>query len=175
MLDFLMKIINLISGDLMSDEKFKKSKVADNNIKLKQKNLISNKSKSRALIKSVLQKLLIITVVILALFTIDVVAAFGRFEINRSRSSYMKAIQDPNTLTIVYRPDCGRCKRVLPTLLMKKAFSRGKEYFIDARTLTPEQKRNLGETSTPAFVYKGEALQTIDEEAINSIWDESHK
>lgn len=140
-----------------------------------QKIQLSKKRTLNPIKNKIILGVLIVLATLIGILVIDFTVAFGRFEVDRYKSSYSKSISDPNTLTIVYRPDCERCRRVLPSLFLRKAFSSGKEYILDARTLTPEQKQNLGERSTPTFVYKNQSVGTVDESTIYDIWDRSHK
>lgn len=124
--------------------------------------------------KKLVLSLAIAVGVITSILMLDVIIAWGRFELDKSQSTVEKALNDPDTLTIIYRPDCGRCRQVLPDLFMRHALSKGREYVLDARKLTPEQKRELGELSTPTFAYKGEGVQTTDNDEIEGIWQKSH-
>lgn len=124
--------------------------------------------------KKLVLSLAIAVGVITSILMLDVIIAWGRFELDKRQSTVEKALNDPDTLTIIYRPDCGRCRQVLPDLFMRHALSKGREYVLDARKLTPEQKRDLGELSTPTFAYKGEAVQTTNNDEIEGIWQKSH-
>lgn len=124
--------------------------------------------------KKLVLRLAIAFGVITSILILDVIIAWGRFESDKRQSTVDKSLNDPDTLTIIYRPDCGRCRQVLPDLFMRHALSKGREYVLDARKLTPEQKRELGELSTPTFAYKGEAVQTTDNDEIEGIWQKSH-
>lgn len=124
--------------------------------------------------KKLVLSLAIAVGVIASILMLDVIIAWGRFELDKRQSTVEKALNDPDTLTIIYRPDCGRCRQVLPDLFMRHALSKGREYVLDARKLTPEQKRELGELSTPTFAYKGEGVQTTDNDEIEGIWQKSH-
>lgn len=124
--------------------------------------------------KKLVLRLAIAFGVITSILMLDVIIAWGRFESDKRQSTVDKSLNDPDTLTIIYRPDCGRCRQVLPDLFMRHALSKGREYVLDARKLTPEQKRELGELSTPTFAYKGEAVQTTDNDEIEGIWQKSH-
>lgn len=124
--------------------------------------------------KKLVLSLAIAVGVITSILMLDVIIAWGRFELDKRQSTVEKSLNDPDTLTIIYRPDCGRCRQVLPDLFMRHALSKGREYVLDARKLTPEQKRELGELSTPTFAYKGEGVQTTDNDEIEGIWQKSH-
>lgn len=124
--------------------------------------------------KKLVLSLAIAVGVIASILMLDVIIAWGRFESDKRQSTVDKSLNDPDTLTIIYRPDCGRCRQVLPDLFMRHALSKGREYVLDARKLTPEQKRELGELSTPTFAYKGEAVQTTNNDEIEGIWQKSH-
>lgn len=124
--------------------------------------------------KKLVLSLAIAVGVITSILMLDVIIAWGRFELDKRQSTVEKSLNDPDTLTIIYRPDCGRCRQVLPDLFMRHALSKGREYVLDARKLTPEQKRELGELSTPTFAYKGEAVQTTNNDEIEGIWQKSH-
>lgn len=124
--------------------------------------------------KKLVLRLAIAFGVITSILMLDVIIAWGRFESDKRQSTVDKSLNDSDTLTIIYRPDCGRCRQVLPDLFMRHALSKGREYVLDARKLTPEQKRELGELSTPTFAYKGEAVQTTDNDEIEGIWQKSH-
>lgn len=124
--------------------------------------------------KKLVLRLAIAFGVITSILMLDVIIAWGRFESDKRQSTVDKSLNDPDTLTIIYRPDCGRCRQVVPNLFMRHALSKGREYVLDARKLTPEQKRELGELSTPTFAYKGEAVQTTDNDEIEGIWQKSH-
>lgn len=124
--------------------------------------------------KKLVLRLAIAFGVITSILMLDVIIAWGRFESDKRQSTVDKSLNDPDTLTIIYRPDCGRCRQVLPDLFMRHALSKGREYVLDARKLTPEQKRDLGELSTPTFAYKGEAVQTTNNDEIEGIWQKSH-
>lgn len=124
--------------------------------------------------KKLVLRLAIAFGVITSILMLDVIIAWGRFESDKRQSTVDKSLNDPDTLTIIYRPDCGRCRQVLPDLFMRHALSKGREYVLDARKLTPEQKRELGELSTPTFAYKGEAVQTTNNDEIEGIWQKSH-
>lgn len=124
--------------------------------------------------KKLVLSLAIAVGVITSILMLDVIIAWGRFELDKRQSTVEKSLNDPDTLTIIYRPDCGRCRQVLPDLFMRHALSKGREYVLDARKLTPEQKRELGERSTPTFAYKGEGVQTTDNDEIEGIWQKSH-
>lgn len=124
--------------------------------------------------KKLVLSLAIAVGVITSILMLDVIIAWGRFESDKRQSTVDKSLNDPDTLTIIYRPDCGRCRQVLPDLFMRHALSKGREYVLDARKLTPEQKRELGELSTPTFAYKGEAVQTTNNDEIEGIWQKSH-
>lgn len=124
--------------------------------------------------KKLVLSLAIAVGVIASILMLDVIIAWGRFELDKRQSTVEKSLNDPDTLTIIYRPDCGRCRQVLPDLFMRHALSKGREYVLDARKLTPEQKRELGERSTPTFAYKGEGVQTTDNDEIEGIWQKSH-
>ena len=124
--------------------------------------------------KKLVLSLAIAVGVIASILMLDVIIAWGRFELDKRQSTVDKSLNDPDTLTIIYRPDCGRCRQVLPDLFMRHALSKGREYVLDARKLTPEQKRELGELSTPTFAYKGEAVQTTNNDEIEGIWQKSH-
>lgn len=124
--------------------------------------------------KKLVLSLAIAVGVITSILMLDVIIAWGRFELDKRQSTVEKSLNDPDTLTIIYRPDCSRCRQVLPDLFMRHALSKGREYVLDARKLTPEQKRELGERSTPTFAYKGEGVQTTDNDEIEGIWQKSH-
>ena len=124
--------------------------------------------------KKLVLSLAIAVGVIASILMLDVIIAWGRFESDKRQSTVDKSLNDPDTLTIIYRPDCGRCRQVLPDLFMRHALSKGREYVLDARKLTPEQKRELGELSTPTFAYKGEAVQTTNNDEIEGIWQKSN-
>ena len=124
--------------------------------------------------KKLVLSLAIAVGVIASILMLDVIIAWGRFESDKRQSTVDKSLNDPDTLTIIYRPDCGRCRQVLPDLFMRHALSKGREYVLDERKLTPEQKRELGELSTPTFAYKGEAVQTTNNDEIEGIWQKSH-
>lgn len=100
--------------------------------------------------------------------------AFDRFETDLHSSSYKESINEPDTLTIIYNPDCPRCRSVLPRLFLAHAFDSGNEHILEAHKLTSDQKTNLGENLTPTFIYKGEVLETTNYSKINKFWNRSH-
>lgn len=97
-----------------------------------------------------------------------------RFKTEENNTTYSKAVNADSTLVIIYRPDCSRCRRVLPVLYLKHSMSRKREFILNAKYLTPEQKSNLEESSTPTFRYKGKVWATDDENKIERIWRISH-
>lgn len=85
-----------------------------------------------------------------------------------------KAIQHPNDLIIVYRPNCSRCQETLPRLLPRLVFSTHRDYLVDANHVSESQMQKIKVTLTPAFKYHSDTEQTINKKKIDKIWQESH-
>lgn len=149
------------------------NKKADTKLEIKQ-NQADKKGKTFSKRKKVLLKLIFAVCIVVSIVMLDAIVAISRFEYDKSQSSVRKAMDDQNRLTIVYKPDCRKCRQLLPSLFMRHAFSKGREYVLDASKLTPEEKHDLGERSTPSFLYKGISTQTDDADVVEQIWHQSH-
>lgn len=104
-----------------------------------------------------------------------VVAAFvGKFIFELCYSPLAVAEKHPDSLTILYRPGCGRCKESLPRLIPRALFSTKRDYFINADHLTKEEQVEVGLDVTPGFLAHHEMVQTVNKTRIDEIWKETH-
>lgn len=96
--------------------------------------------------------------------------AFGRFK-------YAEATTDVNNsdqkdrLTIIYRENCGRCKRTLPQFILKHGLSPKRINVINADKLNQLQLRSLGVRITPVFRLNGASYNIVDKQKIEEIYN----
>lgn len=119
--------------------------------------------------KSVKHALLIILriiMLVILLFT-------GKLLYEVAYSPYSSSIANPDRLTVLYRPGCHRCQKVMPYVLTRTLFSVKRVYFVNADKLTAKQLKKAELNLTPGFRYKGSTVQTINHQKIKQIVDKS--
>ena len=117
-------------------------------------------------IKHALLIILRIMILIILLFT-------GKLFYEVAYSPYSSAMANPDRLTVLYRPGCHRCHKVMPYVLTRTLFSVKRIYFVNADKLTAKQLKEAELTLTPGFRYKGSTVQTINHQKIKQIVDKS--
>ena len=89
-------------------------------------------------------------------------------------SPYNEAMKNPERLTIFYKPNCRRCRKVALHVLPKIFFSTKRDYLIDSRKLNEEQHQEAKLSLNPGFRYHNRTVQTINTDKIDEIWSQSH-
>lgn len=118
---------------------------------------------------------LIILYSLLILALLYVGLAIARFTYDSNSATFSQVInQKDKSLIIVYRPNCDRCKRTIPALMLKHALSPGREYVLNANKLSPLQQDELCFNKTPSFIYKDISLETTNLRKVDALWDKSH-
>lgn len=96
------------------------------------------------------------------------------FVFDQAFTNIDQALEDKNHLVIIYKPECSRCKKVLPWLFLKNAFSLKREYVINSHAMTQEQKDKSEAEILPSFLWNGDVYDTVDQDLINKLWSKSH-
>ena len=96
--------------------------------------------------------------------------SYTRFVIWEQNTTFNKISSHPNKLAIIYRKDCIRCKKTLPSLMAKHALDRKYVYIINVNNLTKRQLKELDVNSTPVFRLKKLSYDTIDQRKIQTLW-----
>lgn len=125
--------------------------------------------------KKIIKNILVVIGFILLGLCIWVGAAYGRFKYEESHTNINQALKDPNTLTIVYKDDCHRCKETLPKIFLKHPFSLKGENIINLNRVSSKKKDSIPVYKTPGFLYQGNVYETTNVDQINHIWVQSHK
>lgn len=91
-------------------------------------------------------------------------------------SSYDQAKAHPNSFVVYYRPQCPRCRKVMPHVVGLSIFSLKRDYFIDVNHLSNEDENDLRRKLSllPGFSYRGGMHETISKKQITVIWEKSH-
>lgn len=110
------------------------------------------------------------------IFMVAVIVCFAAIRWNREvkSSTYAEAINNPDKLTILYRPICPRCHRTLPRLFLEHCLDSKGEYLLNANKLSKKQLDNLECRVTPTFRYKNVSYNIDDYQKIDKIWIDSH-
>lgn len=114
--------------------------------------------------------------VVAIIFMIAVIfcIATARWNHDVQNSSYGKAINNPDKLLIVYRPNCRRCHRTLPRLFLEHCIDSRGEYLLNANKLSKEQLDKLDCRITPAFRYQNVSYNTDNYNELSKVWARSH-
>ena len=109
-----------------------------------------------------------IVLTVCSLILLYVAICFGKFFYNEQHTSVVDVLEGKNVdnLTILYRPDCPRCQKILPWLILREGLVLDDVKIVNAQKLSKDQRKGLGVEVLPTFVYRGQALNTMNHQEI---------
>lgn len=116
------------------------------------------------------------TKLVLKIVAVWVLLSAGSLVYELSSSSYSSALHaGPDTLVIVYRPGCGRCRRTLPKFYVRNIFQWPfkKKVILNADKLSGKQLEKLDVRITPVFKLGGKTYNTDNLSRMYSLWDKT--
>lgn len=77
----------------------------------------------------------------------------------------------PNELTIIYKPECKRCRKTLIPLFYLHALDGKKVHLLNAHKLSSKQLDKLDSISTPTFIVNNQSYNKVNFDKGNNLWN----
>lgn len=127
--------------------------------------------------RKIIRRISKIVLAVCSLIIIYVGICFGKFFYNEQHTSVTDVLEskDVNNLTIIYRPDCPRCQKTIPWLILREGLQLDGVKIVNAKKLSKDQLKSLGVEVLPTFVYRGESLNTTNRQQIEELFEKVRK